>query len=500
MQCLPRSPITRCLAAFTLALALTTLTPRSLAAPAAPNPPTTRPPNIVFILTDDLGVFDLGCYGRQDHRTPHLDRLAAQGTRFTSAYCAQPICSPSRAAILTGLSPARLHLTTYLPGRADAPSQKVLHPPIQPHLPLEIPTLAESLANSGYATACIGKWHLGGAPFGPAHQGFHHVHPGRPNTPPSTTEASKGEFDLTRNAVAFIEAHRHQPFFVLLAHNSPHIPYAARPDQRDAHAHAFEPTYAAVIESLDASVGLLLHELNRLDLDQNTLVIFTSDNGGLHVPELQHTRVTHNGPFRAGKGFLHEGGLRVPLIVRWPGRIPAGRITDAPFLNTSWLPTLLDIASVPSPNRPQTDAPSLAPFLTASAPPPRNPLFWHFPHYSNQGGRPAGAVRDGRWKLIELYDTDAVELYDLQTDPGETRSVANQHPRRVRRLRAALEAWRTRIAAQRNPPNPAFNPDRFNELYVDFDPSRFRPLEATPADWARVAAWRRAMDAAVARP
>jgi len=287
-------------------------------------------PNIVFILADDLGVNDLGCYGRKDHRTPNLDRLAGQGMRFTSAYCAQPICSPSRAAILTGKTPARLHLTTFLPGRADAPSQKLLHPKINQQLPLEEKTLAEYLEAAGYATALIGKWHLGGNDYPPTNQGFGLYDPGRANTTPSDSEGGKGEFDLTRKAEQFIEQNRDKPFFLFLAHNSPHINYSARTELIEKNKSAFEPTYAALIETLDQAVGQLLAKIDALGLTENTIVIFTSDNGGLHVPEANHQKITHNRPFRAGKGFLYEGGLRIPLLVRWPGHIPAKSATDTP--------------------------------------------------------------------------------------------------------------------------------------------------------------------------
>ncbi len=322
-------------------------------------------PNIVFILTDDLGINDLACDGRSEHRTPNLDRLASDGTRFTSAYCAQPICSPSRAAILTGKCPARLHLTTFLPGRPDCPSQLLLHPVIRQQLPLEEMTLAEHLKAAGYATACIGKWHLGGAGFGPREQGFDFYQAGKAVTAPSDTEGGKGEYDLTAQAEKFLEANRNQPFLLYLAHDSPHIPYSARAAVVAANRAAFEPVYAAVIETLDAVVGQLLRRLDALGLAGNTIVIFTSDNGGLHVPELSHARITHNTPYRAGKGFLYEGGLRVPLIVRWPNHVPAGRIVDAPFVNTDWLPTLLDCAGLQVPD--SVDGVSLVGLLTGQS-------------------------------------------------------------------------------------------------------------------------------------
>ena len=449
-------------------------------------------PNIVFILADDLGINDLHCYARPRHHTPHLDQMAREGTLFSSAYCAQPICSPSRAAILTGKNPARLHLTTYLPGRADCPSQRLLQAPIRMEVPLEEKLLSEYLKEAGYATACIGKWHVGGKGFGPIEQGFDLYHPGRANTVPSADEGGKGEYDLGAAAERFIEEHRAGPFFVYLAHNSPHIPYTAQQWRVAQNARAYEPVYAAVIETLDDTVGRLLARIEALGLARNTIVVFTSDNGGLHVPEGPHARVTHNRPFRAGKGYLYEGGLRIPLIVRWPGKIPAGRIVDAPVVNTDWLPTLLELAGLDAPRA--IDGTSVAPLLLGGDPAPGRRFFWHFPHYNNQGGRPAGAVRDGDWMLIEFYDVPKAELYDLRSDFAERHNLAEQEPDRVRMLRGALEQWRGLMGAQRNAPNPQFDPARFRELYVETDPSRFEPHTASPAEHERMQQWRAAMN------
>ena len=477
----------------TILLALMGLADFPLDAAPAAAPATPSPPNIVFILTDDLGINDLACYGRREHRTPHLDRLAAQGTRFTAAYCAQPICSPSRAALLTGKAPARLHLTTYLPGRPDCRSQKLLHPRIRMEVPLEEKTLAEHLKAAGYATACIGKWHIGGPGFGPRDQGFDVVHAGRAVTTPSETEGGKGEYDLTRQAMQFIETHRDRPFFLYLAHNTPHIPYAAKTNLVEKNRGALEPVYAAVIESMDDTVGLLLAKLDALGLAANTLVIFTSDNGGLHVPEGPHRTITQNAPFRAGKGFLYEGGLRIPLIVRWPGRVPAGRTVDAPVLNTDWLPTLLELAGRPVPEG--LDGVSLALLLTGRGDPPARQLFWHFPHYTNQGSQPGGAVRDGEWKFIEHYEDGRVELFNLARDLGETNNLASQQPERVRQLRAHLAAWRESVGAQTNTLNPDFDPALHRALYVDVDVSRYNAATADPALRERLLAWRKQMNA-----
>jgi arylsulfatase A len=457
------------------------------------------PPNIVFILADDLGINDLACYGRSEHHTPNLDRLAEQGIRFTSAYCAQPICSPSRAAILTGKAPARLHLTTYLPGRADAPSQKLLHPKMNEQLPLEEKTLAEHLKPAGYATALIGKWHLGGKGFLPTDQGFDLYYPGQANTEPSQVEGGKGEFDLTRKAEEFIEQNRSKRFFLCLAHNSPHINYTAREELIEKNKGAFEPVYAAMIETLDQAVGQLLRKIDSLGLAENTIVLFTSDNGGLHVPEGDHRKITHNRPYRAGKGFVYEGGLRIPLIVRWPGKVPANRIVSEPVINTDWTPTFLEIAEIPA--NEQFDGvsivPIFAPVLSGKTKSATRSFFWHFPHYTNQGSSPAGAVRDGDWKLIEHYDDGRIELFNLSTDLSERRNLAEGERERVKELRGALAKWRETIRAQMNTVNPAFNHELHRAIYKDIDISRYDPPAIDPAEFAKVLEWRKRMNEAI---
>jgi arylsulfatase A len=450
-------------------------------------------PNIVFILADDLGVNDLAVYGRREHRTPNLDRFAAEGLRFTTAYVASPICSPSRAALMTGRAPARLHITTFLPGRRDAPSQKLLHPLMRQALPLEETTLAERLREAGYATAMIGKWHLGGAGFTPKEQGFDVYHPGLATTKPSDTEGGKGEYDLTREAERFIDANRDRPFFLYVGHNNPHIPFAAEQKLVGENSAAFEPAYAATVQTLDDTVGRLLAHLDKSGLRDRTLVIFTSDNGGLHMPEGPHPRVTHNTPFRAGKGYLYEGGLRVPLIVQGPGVLKK-RVLDAPFVNTDWTPTLLDMAGARVPG--DLDGISQATLLRSGRASDR-PLYWHIPHYTNQGSRPSGAVRDGNWKLVERYDDGKVELFDVSADIGETRDLSAAQPALVASLRAKLREWRTSVGAQENAPNPNVNPELFKEIYVDFDSTRFDPLRADDAGWKAVALWRQRMNNAV---
>jgi arylsulfatase A-like enzyme len=457
-----------------------------------------RKPNIVLILADDLGVNDLSCYGRDDQPTPNLDRMAAEGIRFTCAYCSQPICSPSRAGLLTGKSPARLHITTFLPGRADAKSQKLLHPKIRQALPLEERTLAEYLKDAGYATACIGKWHLGGADFGPDKQGFDVVHAGKSNTMPSATEGGKGEYDLTAQAVKFIEQHKEGPFFLYLPHNTPHIPLAAKPELVEKHKTAFNPICAAMMETMDDCVGLVLAKIKELGLDEQTIVIFTSDNGGLHVHEFANSPATHNSPFRAGKGFLYEGGLREPLIVRWPGRLKP-LVSETPLSHMDLLPTLLALAGLPVPQG--LDGIDQSPYWlgkggTEPAPALRK-FIWHFPHYNNQGGRPSGAIRDGDWKLITYYDTGRVELYNLKDDVSESHDLATDHVDRAAELHKLHETWCKEASVQTNTPNPDFDPALFKRLYEDFDPSRPPSALTAAAMEEQMKGWRALMNEVV---
>ena len=463
--------------------------------PAASSVEPPKKPNIVFILADDIGAFDLGCDGRKDHRTPNLDKLAAAGARFTSAYAAASVCSPTRAALMTGQAPARVHITTFLPGRGDAPSQKLLQPKIAANLGADAPTLPTLLKSAGYATGCFGKWHLGGKGHQPTDHGFDVYQPGKANTEPGVDEGGKGEFGLTAAAATFAEKNKDRPFFLYLAHNAPHIPYTARADRVKANAAVFEPTYAAVVESLDESVGVLLKKLNDLGIADNPLVIFTSDNGGLHVPELKHERVTHNGPLRAGKGFLYEGGLRVPLLVRWPGKVKPRTVIDATVQTTDWLPTLLE--AVGENRQEKLDGASFAGVLKGTTKPAERALYWHQPHYTNQGGRPGGAVREGNWKLIEWYEDDSAELFDLAADTGEATDVSAKHPDRMKALRAKLAAWRKEVGAQEMTPNAAFDASRHKAIYVDPDPSKFAPATASPMSFEAMQSWRKRMDAAV---
>ena len=459
-------------------------------------------PNIVLVFADDLGITDIGCYGRGEHHTPHLDRLAAEGVRFTAAYCAQPICSPSRAALMTGKCPARLNLTNYLPGRPDAPSQKLRQPRIEGFLPLEEVTVAEVLKGAGYATGLFGKWHLGGPDHSPQRQGFDVVESPPANTTPTmddnglVTEGGKSEFAITAAAETFMETNRDRPFFCYVPHNNPHIPLAAAPDLVEKNRAAFHPTYAAMIETLDLAVGRLLAKVESLGLAERTIFIFTSDNGGLHVLEFPGTPATHNAPYRAGKGYVYEGGLREPLLVRWPGVTQPGRVCDTPVVLTDLVPTLLEAAGIdPAQAVGPLDGVSLTGLLRGDPLPPR-PLFWHFPNYTNQGGRPAGAIREGDWKLVEQFEDGSLELYELAADVGERRNLATAEPERTARMLAALRDWRARVGARMPTLAPDVDAALHRRLYVEQDSSRLEPAATAAAMEPEWQEWRAAMNAA----
>jgi arylsulfatase A len=452
-------------------------------------------PNFVLIFADDLGINDLSCYGRKDQHTPNLDRMASEGIRFTCGYCSQPICSPSRAGILTGKTPGRLHLTTFLPGRPDAKSQMVLHPKINLELPLAEKTLAEYFKDAGYTSACIGKWHLGNAGFGPKEQGFDVAYASAANTTPSGTEGGKGEYDHTAHALSFIDENKDKPFFLYVPYNTPHIPLAAKDQLIAKHKDAFYSTYAAMMETMDDCVGLILKKLKDLGLDEKTLVIFTSDNGGLSVLEFPGGPSTYNAPYRGGKGYVYEGGLREPTIIRWPGKIKSA-VIDTPIIHLDFVPTLLTLAGVPVPNG--LDGQNIAPLLFDHQDPGPRKFFWHFPHYNNQGGRPAGAVRDGDWKLVTYYDTGETQLFNLKNDIGETTDLAKKERAELSRLKKLHDDWLVSIDAQRNTPNPDFDSTLFQKLYVNFDPSR-PILRSTAAEMETdMKDWRALMNQVVA--
>lgn len=456
------------------------------------------PPNIVIFFADDLGVNDLGCYGRTEHKTPRIDRLAQEGMRFTCAYTAQPICSPSRAALMTGLYPARLQLTNFLNGRPDANSQKLLQPIIQGQLPLEEITIAELLKQAGYKTGLFGKWHLGNGRFGPQAQGFDTVVMPKANTPPTSAEGGKGEYETTAAAIQFIEANQSTPFFCYIPHNTPHIPLAAKLELVEKYKDTFHPTYAAMMETMDDVVGKVLDKLDALGLTENTIVIFTSDNGGLHVLEFPGTPATHCAPYRAGKGYLYEGGLREPFIVRWPKNLKGGKVIDTPISLLDVFPSLLTAAGL-APNKVTgpLDGQSFL-TLTDEAQSPERTFYWHFPNYTNQGGRPASAIRQGKWKLIEQLEDHSLELYDLESDISETKNVAAENKEVADRLASELDRWRKQVGGQTLTQNPNFDANLHRALYIDQDPSKWvakATATETAEGWQE---WRKTMNSVVA--
>lgn len=452
-------------------------------------------PNLIVILADDLGINDLSCYGRAEQPTPNLDRLAREGMRFTNAYASQCVCSPTRAALMTGLTPARLHLTAYLPGRPDAASQLLLQPRINLELPRDARTIAERIKGSGYATGYFGKWHLGGQGHLPTDRGFDVYKPGQAKTTPSANEGGKGEYGLTAQAEKFIEERKEKPFLLYVAHDTPHIPLAAKVELIEKHKKTFNPIYGGMIESLDDCVGRLVAKVDALGLRERTLIIFTSDNGGLHVPEGANTPSTHNSPYRAGKGFLYEGGLRIPLIARWPGKVKAGVESSGPVISADWPPTFMSLMGIEIPGG--LDGVSLAGLLTKNEPLAPRPLYWHAPHYTNQGGRPAGAIRLGDWKLIEHYEDGKCELFNLANDPGETTDRSAQEPGVIADLRGKLEKWRREVKAQENTGNPKFNPAAWRRLYRDLDPSLVPGGATAEVVGAKFGSWRAAMNDAL---
>ena len=452
------------------------------------------PPNFVILFADDLGINDLGCFGRKDQNTPNLDKLAAEGARFTQAYAAASVCSPSRAALMTGQSPARLKITTFLTGRSDRASHRVLAAPINLHLPNGVQTIAQLLKPKGYVSAAVGKWHLGGKGHQPTDHGFDESFTGKVNPGAESPQGGKGELGQADYAVKFIQKNKANPFLLYLAFDNPHIPLAAPAKAIEANAKSFHPTYAALIESLDAAVGRVMKALEDNGLAKNTVVIFASDNGGVHISELKESPATYNAPSRAGKGFVYEGGLRTPLIIRYPGRL-ASRVISEPVVLGDLCPTICALAKVPAPST--LDFQDISPLLFDSKPPvdakPRA-LFWHQPHYMNQGGKPAGVVREGEWKLIEQYEDGSLELYNLAKDPSETTDLAATEPNRVAALRGKLEAWRRSVGAETLKANPNFSRTLWEDCFVKTDVSQLKALPTSEAMRPLLADWRKAMN------
>jgi len=457
------------------------------AAVAQAQPPA-RLPNFVFILADDLGVRDLTPDGNTFHETPAMDQLVRDGVRFTNAYAACPVCSPTRASIMTGKYPSRLKVTDWIAGRRQWPTARVITPPNKLQLGLEEITLAEALKPLGYTSAHIGKWHLGGQGYEPEKQGFdlniagdHRGSPrsffgpfDMPNFPAGSKDDELTE-RLTDEACAYLAKQRAgQPFFLYFAHYTVHTPIQAREAMVARYRAKLEgkpfpdPTYAAMVESLDKSVAAVRRTLVQSGLARDTVIIVFSDNGGLRYEGSGKRLITTNAPYRAGKGHLYEGGIRSPFYIHWPGVTQPGRVIDTPASSVDFFPTLLEMAGS-KPPRP-VDGVSLAPLLRGGSAPNRDAIFWHYPHYSNQGGVPGGAIRMGDWKLIEFYEDSRLELYNLKDDPSETRNLALRNAAKARELHARLKQWRIDTNALMPDPNPAYDPATANQGLTGAEP------------------------------
>jgi arylsulfatase A-like enzyme len=435
--------------------------------------------------------------GSQYYETPHIDRLAAEGIVFTNGYAAAAVCSPTRAALLTGRYPARTGVTDWIrpwwvigrlgPGDKNptayegSEKQKLLCPPNAFFLELEEITIAELLKSAGYATAHIGKWHLGQEPHYPTAQGFdiniggcdlgqppsyfdpyERKRQGEKVTIPTLPPRKPGEYLTDREAdeaVQFIRAHRDQPFYLQVWHYCVHTPLEAKPDVEQRYrqktpTHHKNPTYAAMIESVDQAMGQILKAIHECGLDERTLIIFTSDNGGLLGP-------TDNRPLRSGKGYPYEGGIRVPWIARWTGVIAAGRRCDTPICSIDLLPTLAELAGVPLPADRPVDGQSLVPLLVGIGQWKPRPLFWHFPHYRGDLG-PFTIVRVGDWKLIHFYEDDRWELYDLAHDLSETQELSASRADKLQELRTVMDQFLQQTGAKVPRANPQYRPPQTN--------------------------------------
>lgn len=434
-------------------------------------------PNILFILADDLGWADLGCYGNTYHETPNIDRLASEGMRFTDAYAACPVCSPTRASLMSGQYPAHVGVTDFITGHWR-PYEKVLAPINRTqYLPEEVVTFAEALEPAGYVCGSFGKWHLGEPKIMPGMQGFKEsvvttgwAHFGNRSIPDIQIPKDKHLTEvLADKGIEFMRAHKDQPFCLYLSHFAVHIPLEARQETIHKYANKAEqneevcnPVYAAMLEHLDTSVGRLLDELDALGIADNTIVFFYSDNGGLHQMYTgQGPIVTSNAPLRGEKGTLYEGGIREPLIVRWPGHIAPGSECHKIVSTPDFYPTFLEVAATEKPSGAALDGESLAPLLNQTGNLQRDAVYWHYPHYHHS--TPAGAIREGDWKLIEFYEDGRLELYNLRSDISEQTNLASQFPERAESLRAKLAAWRESVGAEMPTPNPDYDPARAHE-------------------------------------
>lgn len=461
-------------------LTMSSLTVSTLAAES------TDTPNFIFFLVDDLGWADVGCFGSTFYETPNIDSLCASGMKFTNGYAACPVCSPTRASIMTGRHPVRVDITDWIPGmRAQEKHKpKFQHVDDRDNLALEEVTIAEVLKQNGYSTFFAGKWHLGDEGHWPTDQGFDFniggnskgSPPGGYYAPwenPTLRAKKKDEYvteRLTEESLAYLDSRQQdQPFLLFLSYynvHTPITPYRKRVNHyREKAAQLFDdetpkipehsvhsrtrqddPAYASMVAAVDDSVGQILDRLDKLNLTDNTVVIFFSDNGGLATS--RRIGPTSNLPLRSGKGWLYEGGVREPTIIRAPGVTKAGSVSDTPIVSMDFFPTMLELAGLPAMPELHVDGVSLKPLLDGSGELAPRTFYWHYPHYHGSDWKPGASIRDGAWKLIEFYDDDKVELYKLQDDPGEQHDLSKSKPERTRQLREKLRNWQKSMNAK----------------------------------------------------
>ncbi|MBI2481915.1 MAG: sulfatase [Planctomycetia bacterium] len=500
-----------------------------------------RLPNVVFFLVDDLGWRDLGCYGSRVYETPHIDQFAAANVRFSQAYAACHVCSPTRASIMTGKYPATLRMTDWLPGRNEFPFQKLKNANIRQHLPFEETTIAEALREHGYVTGHFGKWHLGEDPSGPLQHGFDVQVPrwnkGWPRAGYHAPfqldglEDAPGDYltdRLTDEALGFIDENKDRPFFLYLSHFAVHDPIEGRIDLVKKYQEKLERTprredpsyilegnpdamnplstfdldalrqddayrgykvlpnqvvkikqqqdniqFAAMVESMDESFGRVMKRLETLGLDDNSIVIFFSDNGGMSAAnfgrpdrvisdaQLDNASATSNLPLRGAKGWLYEGGIRVPMMVKWPSQRIGGTVCDVPVISTDFYPSILEMLGLGARAEQHQDGVSFVSLLQGADRLDREALYWHFPHYSNHGMQsPGGAIRCGDYKLLEYFENNTIQLFNLRNDLGEHHDLAHDEPETAARLKAMLHDWRASVSAQMMAPNPDYRPVR----------------------------------------
>jgi len=449
-----------------------------------------KKPNVVFILVDDLGWADLGCNGSKQYETPYLDKFAAASMRFTDAYAGGSVCSPTRAAIMTGKSPARLKITDWIPGYRPK-NTKLLYPKIHNELPYKEVTIAESLKKNGYKTMFIGKWHLGGEKFYPEQQGFdgniggHHKGspPGgyyAPYKNPKMTSGPDGEYlpdRLTNESIKYIEKEKdsEKPFFLYLCYYTVHTPIQASKRHVDHYKKKMadlpkvnpiverdgktlgsqsNPAYASMVTAMDENVGRIVSKIKELGILDETIIIFTSDNGGLSTKK--SVGPTCNLPLRAGKGWCYEGGIRVPLIIHAPGVTKGGTTSSQPVTSMDFFPTILELAGLKKEPENHVDGKSLVNVLKKDQKIQRDYLVWHYPHYHGSTWRPGAAIRSGKWKMIEFFETGKKELYNLENDLGESKDLAEKFPEIVKDLTDKMAVWRKENSAEMARPNPDY--------------------------------------------